>query len=262
MGDWDDCLAGPANHIAETMEWNQLVELTEARPGERLLEVGCGEGRHVELFRSRGLDAVGLESDPEAVEAARRRLENRHLIHHGQPYDLPYEDNTFDVVILNRVLNACHYPAQALLEAGRVANRRLVIEAINPWSLMGLGLRLGARADRYVHRFTGRGLKGLVVQTLGPCPIKGRSLLAFPQAWLPWLKGMEQTQIVKWLGLGGLLLYAVDVRYTIKTRPLRATVKSLTRAARTAPLKPLSRRGRHPTGWAARKGHEGSLPLR
>jgi SAM-dependent methyltransferase len=38
-----------------------LVDALSLQPGERLLDAGCGPGRHVRAFRSRGVDVVGLD---------------------------------------------------------------------------------------------------------------------------------------------------------------------------------------------------------
>lgn len=215
---------GPSAHIAEMLEWQRLAELVAARPEERLLEVGCGSGRHLALLKNRGLDVVGLEKDPLLLEQARRMLSNRHLVQAGRPEELPFEDNTFDVVILNRTLNYCLSPAKVLSEAARVANRRLVIEIINPVSWLGLKLRLAGGQNRPENWIRAGGLKRMIKQALGPSPVELSSLLIFPQTWLPSLKMLETSDWASWTGLGGLTFASVDIRYTRRTRPLAARV--------------------------------------
>jgi SAM-dependent methyltransferase len=46
----------------------------EAAGARRVLDAGCGTGRHLELLRDWGLAAVGLEPDPVMAERARQRL--------------------------------------------------------------------------------------------------------------------------------------------------------------------------------------------
>lgn len=248
-------LTGPASHIAEMMEWQRLAELVAARPEERLLEVGCGSGRHLALLKNRGLDVVGVEKDPNLIEQARRMLSNRHLVQAGQPEDLPFEDNTFDVVILNRSLNYCLSPGRAVAEAARVANRRLVIETINPLSWLGFKLRLAGGDNRPEHMFRSAGLKRLIKESLGPSPVEISSLLIFPQAWLPRLKNLEMAEWASSTGLGGLLFAKVDIRYTHRTRPL----PSRAGLARTGSKRHL------PAGQAQRTGkrcrHASSFPV-
>jgi SAM-dependent methyltransferase len=45
----------------------------------RVLDVGCGTGEHTLLAASRGLDAVGIDSAPTAIDRARRKAVERDL---------------------------------------------------------------------------------------------------------------------------------------------------------------------------------------
>ena len=45
--------------------------LSHVRPGGRVLDVGCGSGRDLRIFRSRGFDAVGMDASNALVQLAR-----------------------------------------------------------------------------------------------------------------------------------------------------------------------------------------------
>jgi len=50
-----------------------IAETLGATPGERLLDVGCGPGRHAVEFARRGLQVLGIDISPEFVAIAHRR---------------------------------------------------------------------------------------------------------------------------------------------------------------------------------------------
>jgi ubiquinone/menaquinone biosynthesis C-methylase UbiE len=82
-----------------------------ARPGIRALDVGCGTGFLARLLaRTLGdVQAVGLEADEKMLDLARHMLEREKLPHQvkvwqGDAYQLPFPDQTFDLVTSHTVL--------------------------------------------------------------------------------------------------------------------------------------------------------------
>ena len=47
--------------------------LLDARPGEMIVDLGCGDGALTALIEAAGAKVVGLDASPEMVEAARAR---------------------------------------------------------------------------------------------------------------------------------------------------------------------------------------------
>ena len=82
------------------------LERLRLRPGERLLDAGCGEGRHCFGALERGARVVGLDLDRPSLDAGARPLRNRarelgslgEMIH-GNAFELPFPDACFDKVI-------------------------------------------------------------------------------------------------------------------------------------------------------------------
>src|SRR4051794_40065030 len=48
-----------------------LVDALELRPGSRVLDVGCGPGRHAAALSARGIDVTGIDLSPDFVDLAR-----------------------------------------------------------------------------------------------------------------------------------------------------------------------------------------------
>jgi SAM-dependent methyltransferase len=69
--------------------------------GARVLDVGCGQGEHLRQFVAQGYDAIGVESDPQAVAM----LRDKGLpVVAGQAESLPFDDASFDAVVCSVVV--------------------------------------------------------------------------------------------------------------------------------------------------------------
>jgi len=81
------------------------------KKGQRLLDVGCGNGAFLQLAKSAGWDVVGLDFDPKAVEVARSSgIE----VWEGGVESLDEVHSQFDVITLSHVIEHVHNPSQLL----------------------------------------------------------------------------------------------------------------------------------------------------
>jgi SAM-dependent methyltransferase len=87
--------------------------------GTRLLDVGCGAGRALQLAADRGAQVTGLDAAPGLLEYARRRAPGATLIQ-GELQTLPFEDGAFDAVSGFNSFQFAADPVAALREARRV----------------------------------------------------------------------------------------------------------------------------------------------
>lgn len=78
-----------------------LLELLNARPGERILDVGCGEGTLARALVERGVHVIGVDSSSEMVSAA-RELGVEAYVMDGQQLSFREE---FDAVYSNAALH-------------------------------------------------------------------------------------------------------------------------------------------------------------
>lgn len=109
---------------------NNIITLCKDIPHQSILEIGAGEGSI--LKRLSGLNfgdqLFAVEISHSGVEAIKNkkipRLEECKLF---DGYQLPYEDNRFDVAILSHVVEHVEHPRLLIYEAARVA-RNVFIE--------------------------------------------------------------------------------------------------------------------------------------
>jgi len=155
----------------------------------RILEVGCGEGRQLTAIGSRfpNADLVGLDLPDVELEEAWDSVASSMV--QASATQLPFADNTFDLVMAIEVLEHLPDPVQAMREIARVASGAVVLSV--PWEPVW---RLGNLArGRYVsalgntpghiQHFTRRGFTKMVgrfitvEEVLRPVPwtmIRGR----------------------------------------------------------------------------------------
>lgn len=95
-------------------------------PGSRVLDLGCGQGELLaHLFASRGCTGTGVEIDEPSVLAAIRR--GVPVIDVDVDDELgEFADDSYDVVVLSRTLQALRRPADVLAEIRRIGRRCVV----------------------------------------------------------------------------------------------------------------------------------------
>lgn len=102
--------------------------------GETVLDVGCGPGHNYDHFQEYGpaiKDYLGLDYSKRFVRAANQRNPGKYLF--GDCRDLPMPDNSWDVVIMQDVLEHTNGYEKPLDEALRVARKRIIVAF---WHLM------------------------------------------------------------------------------------------------------------------------------
>jgi ArsR family transcriptional regulator len=128
--DWDEmhALDLPARSVEQA-----LLDLLGERPIDRLLDVGTGTGRLLELLAPRVGVGLGIDASRAMLALARARLAKPELtrcaVRLADMYRLPLPDGDFAVVVLQMVLHHAEDPPAALAEAARVLRRdgRLVV---------------------------------------------------------------------------------------------------------------------------------------
>jgi len=144
---------------------------------DKVLDLGCGNGRLLEIFKGMEIDYFGLDFSEKLIEIAQRKYpQNKFIV--GDVLSLPFPNNFFDRVFAIRFLH--HIPSkefrnQALKEIKRVLKPKgtLILAVWNVW---------------------GSKNKINVLRMVKNCFLKiiGKSKLDLGDALIPWWK-MDET---------------------------------------------------------------------
>ena len=101
--------------LSNAWDWDSVTERDEwSKPSEegfyyaekwnrdgrrRVLDLGCGVGRHALLFAEIGLDVTAVDSSEEAISCLKRMDPDERIVCEvADMHDLPYDDGSFDCV--------------------------------------------------------------------------------------------------------------------------------------------------------------------
>jgi ArsR family transcriptional regulator len=110
-------------HVAESEVERAIDDALGRRPLGRLVDIGTGTGRMIELFGPRATQATGIDRSSDMLRVARVKLEAAGIsssLRQGDMYALPLADQSADTIVIHQVLHYAHSPAAAIAEAGRV----------------------------------------------------------------------------------------------------------------------------------------------
>ena len=119
----------PFRIFQQRIEMNTLYRMRKIKPGERMLEIGCGRGVGAALLSEKFQPAIvhAMDFDFEMIKKAQKRFKNHNLMragfYVGGVLQLPYKDATFDAVFGFGVLH--HVPdwCGGLAEIARVLKK-------------------------------------------------------------------------------------------------------------------------------------------
>jgi len=175
-------------------ELNYLANFVE--DGDRVLDIGCGNGRLVEIFKDKKIEYVGIDNSEKLIGLAKEYQSYDRLgiepyqVAEGQAFEkiksvqfligdalnLPFEDNSFDKVFSVAVLH--HIPSNILrlrfLSEARRVLRSGGLAVLTVWGLWG---RLATWKFLFKH---------LLSKPLG------KSKLDFGDLFIPWQKKLDR----------------------------------------------------------------------
>ena len=133
---WYETVGRRADRLEKALLRRLIAGIPEP---ESVLDVGCGTGHFTRWFEEQGMRAAGLDMSPSMLAEAGSR--GCAACIRGDARNLPFADDSFDLVALITVLEFVDDPFRVLVEAVRVARRALILGVLNRRSLLGLRLK-------------------------------------------------------------------------------------------------------------------------
>ena len=139
--------------------YDTVLARVQPRPGQRVLDIGCGSGNLLLKVAHFGADSFGLDPDVEALRRLQRRAAAEQVTVHtmvGEAHRLPYPDQAFDYVLSALVFHhvATDQRVAMLDEISRVLKTTGSVHIVDLSGRPEAGRHRGLR-QWFVHRHAG-----------------------------------------------------------------------------------------------------------
>lgn len=206
----------PHGRKAYCLEGKLLLKLGELAVGQRVLEVGCGTGAHLDVFLKKGLNVTGIDISPPMLWIARQKLGSRVGLCLGDAHNLPFREKSFDCVTLITTLEFIPDPNRAVQEALRVSRGKVLLGVLNKYSFLAIRRRLAGRFRPSIYNqarfYSVWELRKLVTETVPAAMTDWASFLVLPMSWHQYFTRLERQISFRRNPLGAFLVLAVSIR--------------------------------------------------
>jgi SAM-dependent methyltransferase len=116
MGRWSRRLAGP------------FLDFAGVRPGDRVLDVGCGTGVITAALAERGCIAIGMDASEPYLDGARRDRSHPNIVYeHGDARRMRYPHASFDACVSTLAIDVIPEVDEVVAEMRRVTRQGGVV---------------------------------------------------------------------------------------------------------------------------------------
>ena len=223
---YDDWYQSSKNRFIAELEDQLVLRLLEPVRGERILDIGCGTGRHLLMFAELGLDITGLDASPHMLGIAQKKLGHRVDLHEGLAEELPFEDNSFDIATMITTLEFVEDAQKALQEACRVAESRIFLGVLNRYAIKGVERRLKGIFSQSIYNrarfFSVWQVKRHVQEVLGKTPLRWGTVLQMPASFTKYTQDLERSRYFQRCPFGSFIGMVITLvpRYQTQNVPI------------------------------------------
>jgi ubiquinone/menaquinone biosynthesis C-methylase UbiE len=186
----------PEGQYADILEKKLFLKLVQPKSGQSVLDIGCGTGHNLAFFKELGLKAAGIDASKPMLDIASQKLGTSAELYWGHAEELPFDNNSFDIVTLITVLEFVPDPTEVLKEAGRVARVQIYLGILNKISLLGINRRImGKFRDSIYNRakfYSVWEIEAMVRGAIGKVPLEWRTTLFFPLSWHKYMYWLDR----------------------------------------------------------------------
>ncbi|MFC2021346.1 class I SAM-dependent methyltransferase [Chloroflexota bacterium] len=137
---YDQWFTEPIGKLVQEIEGELVRDLVDSRPGEKVLDAGCGTGIFTIDFLIAGAQVVGLDiSEPMLSVACKRNKGYDFFAVRGDMQHLPFKDNSFDKTVSITALEFIADAKSAIDELFRVTRSQgcvvvATLNSLSPWA--------------------------------------------------------------------------------------------------------------------------------
>ncbi|MEA2255893.1 MAG: hypothetical protein QOG35_1938 [Solirubrobacteraceae bacterium] len=166
MEDWREAVwrAVPEGAVPELFAARRAFLLERVAAGERVLDLGAGDGAFAAELAAAGCEVVMADVAQEALRRARARVPGAEAVRLVEGAPLPFEEDAFDVVWAGEVLEHVADVVGLLAEVRRVLRWGGRLLVTTPWHgrvVVASDRRLDPRAD-HLRFFSARTLAAVL----------------------------------------------------------------------------------------------------
>jgi ubiquinone/menaquinone biosynthesis C-methylase UbiE len=182
--------------LADWFEKELMSRIVELKPGEIILDVGCGTGNHLLLFGAKGMKTIGIDLSLSMLRLAQKKLGQPNVLCMGKAEALPFKEKSFDSVSLITTFEFVEDPLRALQEAVRVSRKKIILGVLNKYSLIAVSRRIKGIFRPSIYNeakfYSIWELKKLLTKVLGKGNLNWGSALMLPLSFQEWFGGLER----------------------------------------------------------------------